>query len=94
MFGKDLVDKLRWYSNLYSVTRKISLVAHPQASENRLLEKNGTLHAYVTAAADKGKANKAILKLLASSLNISASKLTLVQGESSNQKVYELKGAV
>lgn len=76
------------------MVRKINVVAHPEAGENVLLEKNGKLHAYVTASSDKGKANAAILKLLAKTLNVPPSKLSLISGETASQKVFELKGSV
>lgn len=42
----------------------------------------------VTAPADKGRANKAILKLLATALRLSAAQIALASGSTSRRKVF------
>jgi len=46
---------------------------------------------HTTAAPDKGKANEAVIKLLASHLKIPKSRLTIIKGEISRQKLIEIK---
>jgi uncharacterized protein YggU (UPF0235/DUF167 family) len=46
----------------------------------------------VTAAPEGGKANNAVLRLLAERLDLPAKSLTLVTGPSSRDKVVELRG--
>lgn len=48
----------------------------------------------VTAPPDKGKANKAILKLLAKRLGIPASAIEMVRGETDRNKMLRLPAAV
>lgn len=52
----------------------------------------GALKVSVTAAPEKGKANEAIIQLLADELNISRSSITIVRGETSSQKVVRIDG--
>ncbi len=53
---------------------------------------NGRLKISVTQVAEKGKANTAIQTLLATRLHISKSKVQLVAGETSRDKVFLLCG--
>jgi len=46
----------------------------------------------VTAAPEKGKANKAILKLLAKRLGVSPSSVSILSGETSKQKKVLVQG--
>jgi len=52
---------------------------------------DGALRVAVTVAADKGKANKAILKLLATSLALRRGQLALVAGATSRRKTVEVQ---
>jgi uncharacterized protein len=56
-------------------------------------EHNGMLRIAVTAAPEKGKANKAIIAVLADVLNVSKSSIELVAGETSPQKQFLIVGA-
>lgn len=56
-------------------------------------EFNGMLRVAVTAAPEKGKANKAIIEVLAAALSVSKSSIELVAGETSPQKRFLVVGA-
>ena len=56
-------------------------------------EHNGMLRVAVTAAPEKGKANKAIVEVLADVLNVSKSSIELLSGETSQQKQFLIVGA-
>jgi uncharacterized protein len=61
--------------------------AQPGARKNEVRgEQNGMLKVAVTTVAEKGKANKAILKLLAKVLELRPAQLELLHGETSSQK--------
>ena len=47
---------------------------------------------YVTAAPENGKANDAVLKLLAKALGISKSSFTITRGHTGRDKVIKIKG--
>ena len=51
---------------------------------------DGALRVAVTAPADQGKANKAIIKALARALGISKSQIELIRGRTSRQKVFAI----
>jgi uncharacterized protein (TIGR00251 family) len=46
----------------------------------------------VTAAAERGRANAAVLRVLSDALEVPASSLTLVAGSASRRKIVELQG--
>jgi uncharacterized protein (TIGR00251 family) len=51
-----------------------------------------SLSVKVTAAPDKGKANKAVIDMLAKTLHLSKSSFELVQGETDRNKVFLISG--
>lgn len=70
---------------------RIAIHATPCARHNHVGGgHDGALRVSVTAVADKGKANKAIAKALASSLGIKKSQIELVSGSTSRRKVFEI----
>ena len=65
----------------------------PRASANEIVgERNGALVVRVTAPPVDGKANEALIKLIAKRLGVAKSKVKIVQGESSRDKVIEWPG--
>ena len=67
--------------------------AHPGARRNEIRgEQNGMLRISVTQAPEKGKANKAIVALLAKGLSLKKSQIELISGETSSQKRFLVSG--
>lgn len=65
----------------------------PKASRDAILgEHNGALKVAVTAAPEKGKANKAVAELLAKTLRVPKSNITLVAGATSRVKMFAVTG--
>ncbi len=65
--------------------------AHPGARRNEIRGvQNGMLRVSVTQAPEKGKANKAIVALLAKELSLRKSQIELISGETSAQKRFLL----
>lgn len=67
----------------------------PNASANRIVEEaqaDGSvlLRIYVTTIAEDGKANKAVLKLLAKYLGVPKTSLTIIRGMTSRDKIVQL----
>lgn len=63
--------------------------AQPGARRNCLRgEQNGALKVAVTQVAEKGKANKAILGVLCETLSLRKSQITLLSGETSQEKLF------
>jgi hypothetical protein len=82
----------------------IELTAHPRgtilpvraqagARRNGIVgEHAGLLRVAVTAAPEKGKANKAIVEVLSDALKIPKSSIELVSGDTSSQKRFLIAG--
>ncbi|TNE37347.1 MAG: DUF167 domain-containing protein [Alphaproteobacteria bacterium] len=72
--------------------------ATPSASKNEVqglyesADGKRALRVRVTAAPEKGKANKAVVKLLAKSLRLPTSAFHLVSGETDRNKTFEVSG--
>jgi uncharacterized protein len=72
----------------------ISVRAQPGARKNAIVgEHDGALKIAVTAPPDKGKANEAIVSVLAAALDLPKSSVELMNGHTSRQKKFLLKGA-
>jgi len=74
----------------------LSVNLTPKASSNRigtsriLSNDKEQLKIYVTAPPDKNKANDAMLELLAEHLGVAKSSLTIIQGQTSRNKLIEV----
>ena len=68
---------------------EITLRATPKASSNRI-EPGPPLRIYVTAPPADGKANAAIVKLLAKALGLAPSRLELIRGAQSREKTIRV----
>ena len=54
---------------------------------------DGALRVSVTAAADKGRANKAIAKALAAALDLKLAQIELISGQTHRRKVFAVSDA-
>jgi uncharacterized protein len=71
----------------------LPVLAHPGAKRNSILgERAGALRVAVTAPPERGKANEAIQALLAESLELKPSQLSLISGATSRQKRFLVEG--
>jgi uncharacterized protein YggU (UPF0235/DUF167 family) len=70
----------------------ISIIAHPNSKRPRI-EKDlfGTLHIYVNQPPLEGKANKAVAESLAEHFKTNKSKIKLIRGSKSKQKVFDVQ---
>ena len=69
---------------------EIAVRVTPKASRDRILYDDGALRVYVTAVAENGKANQAVQKLLAKALGLPKSRLELIRGQTSRDKVFRI----
>ena len=73
----------------------LSVRVQARASSNEVLEvRNGQLLVRTTAAPAEGKANKAVIKLLAGFLDIAPSRIRLVRGKAQRNKELRISGPV
>ena len=71
----------------------IPLRVSPGASNDSISgEHGGVIKVNVTAAPEKGKANKAVAKLFAKVFKLRKSDLEIVRGETSQDKVLKING--
>ncbi len=77
-------------SHLARPGARIALRVTPRAGRNTIEQTGDMLHLRVTTAPEGGKANKAVTRLLARALGVAPSRLTLVSGAKSRDKVFRL----
>lgn len=69
---------------------KIHVLVKPNARENSIKQlENGSFEVKVSVPPEKGKANQRVVELLAKELKIAKSKITLIKGETSKEKLFE-----
>ncbi len=72
---------------------RLALKVTPNAGRNEIIGyKDGALHIKVAVAPEKGKANKALVDLLAERLGIRKSAVTIIKGKTSRNKVVFING--
>ncbi|MBD3426204.1 MAG: DUF167 domain-containing protein [Candidatus Omnitrophica bacterium] len=72
---------------------RLEVKVFPKSQREELVEKDGMLKAYVKAAPDKGKANKALVNLVAREYKVKKSDVTIVAGQTSRKKILEVSGS-
>lgn len=77
-------------SHLVKPGAEISLRVTPGASRDRIEADDTGIRVWVTAVPEGGKANRAVQKLLAKVLGVAKSRLTLVRGQTSRDKVFRI----
>ncbi|ETX15856.1 hypothetical protein OCH239_11785 [Roseivivax halodurans JCM 10272] len=77
-------------SHLAQPGSTLSLRVTPRASRDAVEETAAGLKVRVTAPPEDGKANAAVQKLLAKALGIAKTRLTLIAGQTSRDKVFRI----
>lgn len=67
------------------------ILAHPNSSKNLVKISEELIEVFVNEPADKGKANKAIIKSLSKILDISSSSIIIIKGFKSQDKLIIIK---
>lgn len=68
-----------------------SIKVIPNSSQNRIIYKDGKIEKVkIQASPDKGKANRALIRLLSKELSIPKSSIKIIQGVKSRNKVIEI----
>lgn len=62
----------------------------PKAARNQVSVIDGVIRVSVTTVPEDGKATQAVIKLLAKSLGVAKSRLTLIRGATSRDKTFRL----
>ena len=83
------------HSNDAGVNRTITIRLQPRASRNRVGGcRDGAVRVSVTAPPHGGRANAALLEILADALGVAKSRLNIIRGHSSRDKVVAVEGLV
>ena len=69
---------------------EFSVRVTPKAARNAVILDGTAIKVTVTTVPEDGKATAAVIKLLAKSLGVAKSRLTLVRGATSRDKVFRL----
>ena len=70
---------------------RIPVRVTPKAAANRIaVDADGLIRVYVTTVPEDGKANAAVIKLLAKALGVAKSRLVLVRGATSRDKLFRI----
>lgn len=69
---------------------EFALRVTPRASRNALVLAEGQLRCQVTVVPEDGKANAAVVELLAAALGVAKSRLTLLRGATARDKLFRL----
>lgn len=77
-------------SHLAQPGTDIAVRVTPRAARNAVMSDGTTIRVTVTTVPEDGKANAAVIKLLAKSLGVAKSRLQLVRGATSRDKVFRL----
>ena len=70
---------------------KIEVKVFPKSSREELVKTADIIKAYVKEAPDKGKANKALIALIAKEYKVKKADVFIVKGETSRKKLIEIK---
>ncbi|MDF1802983.1 DUF167 domain-containing protein [Thalassovita sp.] len=77
-------------SHLAVTGTEIAVRVTPKASRNALCVENGAIRVYVTTVPEGGKATAAVQKLLAKAVGVAKTRLVLVRGATSRDKVFRV----
>ena len=69
---------------------RVEVKVIPKSSRSLVKEEEGRLKVYITAAPEKGKANKALIDLLASYFSVKKKYVRIIQGKHAPLKVIEI----
>ena len=78
-------------SDLATPGTTLAVRVTPKASRNAVTRDGDALRVTVTTVPENGKATAAVVKLLAKALGVPKSRLTLVRGETSRDKVFRIE---
>lgn len=76
---------------MYNRIMRINVIVHPNSKKQRV-EKDilGQLNVYVNAPPIEGKANKAVIEVLAEYFNVRKGGVRLISGQKSRLKLFEI----
>jgi uncharacterized protein (TIGR00251 family) len=70
---------------------RVSVLVVPNARKNGVVEEGDHLKVYVRAPPVKGKANEAVIEVLAEFFGVKKGDIRIISGERSREKVVEIR---
>lgn len=70
---------------------RVSVLVVPNAGRNGVVEEGDHLKVYVRAPPVKGKANEAVIEVLAEFFGVKKGDIRIISGERSREKVVEIR---
>ncbi len=74
------------------VSTRLTIRVQPKASRNDVIVEGDAIRVYVTTAPEDGKANKAVVDLLAKRFKLPKRAIEIVSGERSRTKIVSIEG--
>jgi len=71
---------------------RIEVKVFPKSSREQLVRDGAKIKAYVKAPPDKGKANKALIGLIAEEYGVKKRDVTIISGLTGRNKIVEVSG--
>ena len=62
----------------------------PHAKQNKIVQDNDVFRVYITTAPEKGKANNAVIDMLSDYFDVPKTKIKIVKGETSRDKIIRI----
>jgi len=69
---------------------RLNIRVIPNAKQNKLVEEAGRIKIYLNSPPVEGKANKALVEFLAEHYNTKRSRIKIISGEKSRNKIVEI----
>ena len=69
----------------------INIRVIPNAKQNKIVKEQARLKVYLTAPPVEGKANKALIEFLAEHFGVKKSKITIIRGQKSRDKLVGIR---
>ena len=69
------------------LSKTFNIRVTPHAKQNKVVESDGVLRVYTTVAPENGRANSAVIELLADYLDVPKSKIKILRGLAGRDKV-------
>ena len=88
--GLRVQESVTDLSHLALPGAEIAVRVTPRASRNAVLLDGETIRVLVTVVPEDGKANAAVVKLLAKALGVAKSRLELLRGATARDKLFRL----
>ncbi len=72
------------------LSKTFNIRVTPHAKQNKVVDADGVLRVYTTTAPENGRANDAVVKLLAEYMDVPKSRIKILKGLTSRDKIISV----